>query len=148
MTKKQLGQFFTTNSDYILQNLDRYIKGKIVSDPFAGSGDLLDWAKNNGAKKTSGFDVDKKLIGNKNIFYNDSLNNPKKYQFVLTNPPYLNINKADKLTKKKYFKNSNFEDLYQISLSAIMDSEEGIVIVPINFLSAVRMGRCWNLFYQ
>ena len=148
MTKKQLGQFFTTNSDYILQNLDRYIKGKIVSDPFAGSGDLLDWAKNNGAKKTSGFDVDKKLIGNKNIFYNDSLNNHKKYQFVLTNPPYLNINKADRLTKEKYFKNSNFEDLYQISLSAIMDSEEGIIIVPINFLSAENSLKIRNLFFS
>ena len=148
MTKKQLGQFFTTNSDYILQNLDRYIKGKIVSDPFAGSGDLLDWAKNNGAKKTSGFDVDKKLIGNKNIFYNDSLNNLKKYQFILTNPPYLNINKADRLTKEKYFKNSNFEDLYQISLSAIMDSEEGIVIVPINFLSAENSLKIRSLFFS
>jgi len=148
MTKKQLGQFFITNSDHILQNLDRYIKGKIVSDPFAGSGDLLDWAKNNGAKKTSGFDVDKKLIGNKNIFYNDSLNNHKKYQFVLTNPPYLNINKADRLTKEKYFKNSNFEDLYQISLSAIMDSEEGIVIVPINFLSAENSLKIRNLFFS
>lgn len=28
MSKKQLGQFFTTNSNYILQNLEKYIKNK------------------------------------------------------------------------------------------------------------------------
>ena len=35
-----------------------------------------------------------------------------------------------------YFKNSGLEDLYHLSLRAIMNSNEGIVIVPINFLSA------------
>jgi len=148
MSKKQLGQFFTTNSDYILQNLDKYVKGKIITDPFAGGGDLLNWARNKKAKKIIGLDIDKNLIDNKNIFYNDSLNNPKKYKFVLTNPPYLNVNKADKITKEKYFNNSDFEDLYQISFSAIMDSEEGIVIVPINFLSAENSLKIRNLFFS
>ena len=36
--KKQLGQFFTKNSDYILGGLDKYVKNKRVIDPFAGSG--------------------------------------------------------------------------------------------------------------
>ena len=34
--KKQFGQFFTTNSDYILPEFGKYIKGKEVVDPFAG----------------------------------------------------------------------------------------------------------------
>ena len=136
MIKKQLGQFFTKNSEYILQNLDKYVKNKTIIDPFAGSGDLLQWAKDNGAKAVRGYEVDSKLVDNKKIFLNDSLKNPKTYKFVLTNPPYLNINKADKNTKEKYFINSRFEDLYQISLSAIMNSDEGIIIIPINFLSA------------
>lgn len=148
MTKKQLGQFFTVNSDYILKDLDKFIKGKNIIDPFAGGGDLLTWAKKHGAKSVIGYDVDKKYVNNKKIYFNDTINNPLKYKFVLTNPPYLNINKADKLTKEKYFKNSNFEDLYQISLSAIMNSEEGIVIIPINFLSAENSLKIRNLFFS
>src|SRR4030042_4325465 len=102
LKKKQLGQFFTKNSNYILQNLDKYIKGKNVADPFAGSGDLINWAKNNKAKKVVGFDVDEKYIDNKIIFKNDSLRNPKSYEFIITNPPYLNINKANKKIKENY----------------------------------------------
>ncbi|MEK7555197.1 MAG: hypothetical protein AAB516_00015 [Patescibacteria group bacterium] len=147
MTKKQLGQFFTTNSDYILQNLEKYIKGKEVIDPFAGNGDLIGWAKKNGARKIKGFDVDKKLVDGKIIFHNDGILNPKRYKFVLTNPPYLNVNKADDSIKKKYFRMSEFEDFYQISLFSLMNSEEGIVIVPINFLSAENSRKIRNLFF-
>ncbi len=148
MIKQQLGQFFTTNSEYILQNLGKYIKGKEVVDPFAGNGDLIEWAKKNGAKRIEGFDVDKKLVDNKIIFYNDSILNPKKYKFILTNPPYLNINKADNVIKGKYFNKGRFEDLYQISLSSIMNSEEGVVIIPINFLSAENSKKIRNLFFS
>jgi hypothetical protein len=147
MNKKQLGQFFTTNSDYILRDLEKYVKDKEVVDPFAGSGDLINWAKKNGVKKIKGFDVDKKLVDNKIVFYNDSILNPKKYKFVLTNPPYLNVNKAEKQIKEKYLKTSGFEDLYQASLFSLMDSEEGIVIVPINFLSAGNSKKIRNLFF-
>lgn len=148
MSKKQLGQFFTVNSSYILKDLNKYIKGKDVIDPFAGGGDLLLWAKENSAKSVIGYDVDKKYVDNKKIYFNDSLNNPLKYKFVLTNPPYLNINKADKETKEKYFKNHNFEDLYQISIASIMNSEEGIMIVPINFISAENSKKIKQLFFS
>jgi len=36
MTKSQLGQFFTTNSDYIFQGLEGFVKNKEITDPFAG----------------------------------------------------------------------------------------------------------------
>ena len=54
--KKQLGQFFTTNSSYILQGFKEHIKGKVVYDPFAGNQDLIEWATQNGCKKVVGFD--------------------------------------------------------------------------------------------
>ncbi|MFH1173124.1 MAG: hypothetical protein V1692_01175, partial [bacterium] len=79
MDKKQLGQFFTTNSDYILHGLESFVVGKEVFDPFAGGADLIYWAKKNQAKTIKGFDVDKKYIDKKNIFYNDSINNPLNY---------------------------------------------------------------------
>ena len=102
-TKKQLGQFFTTNSDYILDGLQNYIKGKNVTDPFAGSQDLMLWAKKHGAKDVFGFDIDKKYIDDKKVLENDSLNNPKKYNFVITNPPYLHKNKADQKPDSQKF---------------------------------------------
>lgn len=147
MSKKQLGQFFTTNSDYILQGLEPFIAGKTVTDPFAGGADLIRWAKKNGAKSIKGFDIDKKYIDKKNVFWNDSINNPLEYKFVLTNPPYLHKNKADKETKKLYF-NEQFEDLYQRSLFSIMNSDEGVAIVPINFLSADNSSKIRNIFFS
>lgn len=149
-SKRQFGQFFTKNSDYILHGLEKYIKGKTVIDPFAGNGDLIEWAEKNKVKNIKGYDVDRKYVDDKNIFYNDSINNSLKYKFVLTNPPYLHKNKADKKTKEKYFagNNSHFEDLYQVSINSILNSEEGILIVPLNFLSAENSDRIRRIFFK
>lgn len=112
--KRNLGQFFTTNSDYILQGLDQFVKNKEITDPFAGNQDLLKWARLNSCKKIIGFDCDKKYIDGRNVFFNDSINHAKDYKFVCTNPPYLHKNKAAKEIKEKFFygNNSNFEDFY------------------------------------
>ena len=146
--KKQLGQFFTKNSDYILNGLEKFIKDKDVIDPFAGSGDLISWARNYGAIKVMGYDVDKKRANNTDIFYHDSIKYPQRYKFVLTNPPYLNVNKAIRKIKEEYFKEGEFEDLYQISLFSVLGSEEGIIIVPINFLSAENSKKIRNIFFS
>lgn len=147
-SKKQLGQFFTARADYILQGLEKFVRGKEVVDPFAGFGDLLEWAAKNDAASAKGLDVDPTLIKKGRIFENDSLLAPQKYKFVLTNPPYLNVNKADIKTKTTYFATKEFEDLYQLSLKSIMDSEEGVVIVPINFLSAYNAQKIRDLFFS
>jgi len=146
--KKQLGQFFTQNSDYILNGLEKFIKGKDITDPFAGNGDLISWAMNYGAIKARGCDIDKKHVNNADIFYRDSIKFPQQYKFVLTNPPYLNVNKTDQKTKEAYFNKGGFEDLYQISLFSILDSEEGIIIVPINFLPAENSKKIRNIFFS
>ena len=111
--KKQFGQFFTTNSDYILQGLEGFSKNKEVIDPFAGSQDLINWSRKNNCKKAIGFDCDKKYVDNNNVFYNDSINSIQKYKFICTNPPYLHKNKADQKTKERFFSgtHSSFEDL-------------------------------------
>jgi len=150
MNKRQLGQFFTKESNYILQGLKKYISGKSVIDPFAGDGDLIEWAKKNKAINVRGYDVDRRYVDNKNIFYNDSINKPLNYNFVLTNPPYLHKNKAIKEIKDKYFadQNSRFEDLYQVSINSISNSEEGILIVPLNFLSAENSDKIRRMFFE
>jgi len=118
LKKRNLGQFFTTNSDYILRGFNEFVKGKDITDPFAGNQDLLNWSKANNCKKIIGFDCDKNYIDDKKVFYNDSINSPKNYKFVCTNPPYLHKNKAPKEIKEKFFSgaNANFEDLYQASI--------------------------------
>jgi len=148
--KKQLGQFFTTNSSYILQGFEKFVRGKIVFDPFAGNQDLVKWAKQNNCKKVIGFDCDKKYTDNKEVFLNDSINNQKQYKFVCTNPPYLHKNKADKKTKERFFsgKNSIFEDLYQVSIFSLLNSEEGIIIIPLNFLCAENSKKIRDLFFE
>lgn len=148
--KRNLGQFFTTNSDYILQGFGGFVKNKEIADPFAGNRDLLNWAKNHKCGKFIGFDCDKNYIDEKNVFFNDSLNSPKDYKFVCTNPPYLHKNKATKEIKEKFFsgRNSNFEDLYQVSIFSILNCEEGIIIVPLNFLCAENSKKIRELFFE
>jgi len=108
----------------------------------------LEWAKKNGAKAVSGYDVDASLADGRKILLNDSLLRPKQYGFVVTNPPYLNINKADRHTKSLYFQDHKYEDLYQLSLASLISSKEGIVIVPVNFLSAENSKRIRELFFS
>lgn len=148
--KKQNGQFFTKNSDYILNGFELYIKGKDAVDPFAGNQDLIKWAEKNGANYISGYDVDEKYACNKKVFLGDSIKNIRPYRFIITNPPYLHKNKANKETKDKYFsgENTNFEDLYQVSINSIMNCEEGIIIVPLNFLSAENSRKIRDTFFE
>ncbi len=150
MTKVQLGQFFTTNSDYILQGLEKFVRNKEIIDPFAGNRDLFAWAEKNKCKKITGFDCDKNYVDGKKVFYGDSINSSRKYGFVLTNPPYLHKNKADKKTKDNFFSGAHsfFEDLYQVSIYSILNSEEGILIVPLNFLCAENSKKIRNLFFE
>ena len=67
--KQQFGQFFTTNTDYILDGFSDFVRNKRVADPFAGRADLLSWAKKNGAKSVRGYDIDDSLVDNKLVFF-------------------------------------------------------------------------------
>jgi hypothetical protein len=135
-TKKELGQFFTTNSEKILQGFEDTVKGKIVMDPFAGGGDLLKWAEMHGAIHVSGLDIDPSLVGN-NIKLNDSLVAIPHASFIITNPPWLASNKMRKSQKDKY-PMDQYEDLYLLSMKRVLESDpdEGIAILPVNFFSA------------
>jgi hypothetical protein len=146
-TKQKLGQFFTTNVDHILQGFEHLVNRKHIVDPYAGGGDLLDWAVRNGAASIKGFDIDPKCVNN-NISINDSLAEiPKIGDFNLTNPPYLAKNKMDKTIKNKYL-NNDIEDFYLLAIKKIIDSgcNEGIIIIPVNFFSAENSDKIRNEF--
>lgn len=127
--KKQLGQFFTKNSEYIVGNLiDIFPDDSTIVDPFCGEGDLLKMVKK---YNIIGYDIDKKIKG---VIQQDTLNNPPDYKnkWIITNPPYLSRNKnKNKLLYDKY----ELNDLYKISIKTIMDCEGGVIIIPLNFFS-------------
>ena len=109
--KSQLGQFFTTNADYILQDLKIPPYVKHIIEPFAGNGDLL-------PKSTSYtlecYDIDPKKDF---ITKRDTLLEPPSYldKFVLTTPPYLARNKSK---DKSLFDKYKMNDLYKCFLSS------------------------------
>lgn len=136
--KKILGQFYTTNYEYILQNMSIPSNIKIIVEPFAGNCDLLNFIVNEEKSKYNFelYDIDPKKD---NIIKQDTLNNPVslKNKFVLTNPPYLARNKSkDKFLFDKY----NVNDLYKCFIKQLITekAQGGILIIPLNFWCSIR----------
>ena len=132
--KQNLGQFYTTNYDYILQNLIIPEDIETIIEPFAGNGDLLKFI----TKKINieCYDIDPKQSF---IKKRDTLLNPPEYKnkFVLTNPPYLARNKSK---NKQIFDKSGQNDLYKCFLSNLINDVclGGILIIPLNFWCSIR----------
>jgi hypothetical protein len=135
-TKQKLGQFYTTNYDYILQNL--YIPKNIIKiiEPFAGNGDLLNFIKDKEYYELECYDIEptKDYIIEKNTILDPpNLNN----SFILTNPPYLARNKSN---DKELFDKYKTNDLYKCFIEILISNEclGGILIVPLNFICSIR----------
>ena len=142
--KQRLGQYFTTNADYILSGYESVVQGRSVIDPFAGGCDLLTWAEKNGASSTHAYDLDPKAD---HIQANDSIRTPPRYagHLVVTNPPYLSRNKAR--GDKSVFDQWAESDLYKCHLASLsVDCDEAIEIVPSNFFCESRAGIRNRLF--
>lgn len=133
-SKKLLGQFYTTNSDYILQGLT-IPDGIEIVEPFVGNGDLVGWIERN-IKDYSiqTFDIDPKTECSE---VRDTLLTPPSYEgkYVITNPPFLAKNKNE---NKTLYNKYNVDDLYKSFLITIIDGncQGGIVIIPLNFFSS------------
>jgi hypothetical protein len=135
MEKKNLGQFYTTNYNYILQNLFIPENTITIIEPFCGSGELLKFIDDNKFKIET-FDIDPKIkVSEKR----DTLLNPPSYKdkFILTNPPYLARNKCK---EKKIFDFYNVNDLYKCFIKELLmnQCQGGIIIIPLNFWSSIR----------
>ena len=136
MSKKQLGQFYTTNYEYILSNMTIPTDVNYIIEPFVGNGDLLRFIKDPTKYIIETYDIDPKHV---DTIKQDTLANPPCYtnKFVLTNPPYLSRNKSiDKELYNKY----NCNDLYKCFIVNLIESvcHGGIIIVPLNFISSIR----------
>lgn len=135
--KKQLGQFYTTNYDYILNGL--YIPSDIdkIIEPFVGNGDLLKFINKTEKKyKIEKYDIEPKIddaIQQDTLLHSPDYNN----KFIITNPPYLARNKSiDKTIFDKY----NQNDLYKCFISILTSNLclGGIIIIPLNFWCSIR----------
>jgi hypothetical protein len=139
--KKAFGQFYTTNNEYILQNMK--IPDDIIDiiEPFAGNGDLVNFIKNTENLKNIKYNIDCYDIEPKKdyIIKRDTINEPPDYnnKYVITNPPYLARNKS---ADKKLFDKYNVNDLYKCFIKNIIDITclGGIIIIPLNFWSSIR----------
>ena len=137
MSKKQLGQFYTTNYEYILSNMEIPNNVDTIVEPFVGNGDLLKFIKTNAKSYTvEMYDIDPKIA---NTIKQDTLKNPPDYtnKFILTNPPYLAKNKSK---EKDIYIQYKCDDLYKCFIINIISNicQGGIIIIPLNFISSTR----------
>jgi len=135
MSKKQLGQFYTTNYEYILSNMKIPNNVKTIVEPFVGNGDLLKFIKKTNYKLEI-YDIDPKIT---DTIKRDTLKNPPDYtdKFILTNPPYLARNKSK---EKDIYEKYKCDDLYKCFITNIISNicQGGIIIIPLNFISSIR----------
>ena len=130
--KQKLGQFMTTNFNYILQDL--YVPENInIIEPFVGKGHLCHFVSGREVKK---YDIDPQIEG---TIKQDTLLNPPSYlnQFILTNPPYLARNKSP---EKYIFDKYKVNDLYKCFIKELITNQclGGILIIPLNFFCSIR----------
>lgn len=137
MSKKQeYGQYYTTQYEYILQNLHIPEDIKTIVEPFCGEGHLLQFIDDETPHELETYDIDPKTEW---TMKQDTLENPPNYndKFVLTNPPYLARNKS---TNKEIYDKYDTNDLYKCFLKELLDNQcaGGIIIIPLNFWSSIR----------
>jgi hypothetical protein len=135
--KKDKGQFYTTQSSYILEGFDVPSDARCIMEPFAGQGDLIDWAKQRSALPIESYDIQPKRD---DIQQRDTLHDPPNYEnaWILTNPPYLARNKSQ---NKQLYDQYDTNDLYKCFLSSVVkqgNCRGGIVIIPSGFFFSSR----------
>jgi hypothetical protein len=135
-SKSLLGQFYTTNYQYILKNMKIPDGITTIIEPFAGQGDLLNFLGTNHSYDIECYDIEPRQ---EFIIQRDTLRNPPSYddKFVLTNPPYLARNKSQ---NKELYDKYKCNDLYKCFIITLINSKPlgGIIIIPLNFICSVR----------
>jgi len=153
--KHDLGQFFTTNYEKILDGMDvlflKWMNEKRIEkiiEPFCGNGILLHfiWKLSSQLLTPLSYycydiepQIEASISSQHHVVKQDTLLNPPNYlnSFILTNPPYLARNKSE---KKEIFDKYQENDLYKCFLKEIIVNKchGGILILPLNFLSSIR----------
>lgn len=139
--KRTLAQFFSTNAAYIFQGFPTPTS-KIVIEPFAGRGDLIEWVRTQGyTGNIESFDI---MPQHPYITRQDTLRTPPSYidKWIITNPPFIARNKTTEHRDLYDYYETN--DLFKIFMMTLIGTDEkgtaagGYVIIPLNFLCSVR----------
>ena len=135
--KKDKGQFYTTQSSYILEGFTIPTDARCIMEPFAVKGYLIDWVKQCSTLSIEAYDIQPKRD---DIQQRDTLQDPPNYEnaWILTNPPYLARNKSQ---NKQLYDQYDTNDLYKCFLSSVVKQENcrgGIVIIPSGFFFSSR----------
>jgi hypothetical protein len=141
-SKKQLGKFYTEEYNYIFQDflLPPHDSTHFM-EPFVGKGHLLRFLENYynlplASLHIDYFDLEQHMEGTD---IRDSIQTPPHYEntFILTNPPYLALNKTN---EKETFRMYGVNDLYKCFLKTVIHGNPsgGLFILPINFWSSIR----------
>ena len=144
--KAALGQFMTTRSSYILQEIDLpVVPTNNVIEPFMGNGDLLKHYKLD-PKDCTCYDIEPKDTFTSR---RDTLRNPPSFtgKIVITNPPYFAKNKAKDKTIYDIY---DEDDLYKCFLRILINDLclGGVLIIPVNFLSSPEMFKDFTRIYK
>jgi hypothetical protein len=143
--KRTRGQYYSSQAIKILTGLSFTLPeptSTIVIEPFAGQGDLIEWAKNHhGYTGTvECYDIDPKVIPNVQTIQRNTLLDPPDYtnKYVLTNPPFLAGNKSSDAITKRILKKYDTDDLFKAFILSICltDTEScvgGTLILPVGF---------------
>ena len=133
--KENFGQFFTTSDNWLYPQIKSFISNDKVLDPFAGDGNIFKTLMKIGMNDFRGMDIDDSLMWKAN---DGLISIPKTDRMIITNPPYLAKNSANRksLDSYKYFADNNCSDLYQIALIKMLESHNDIIaIVPETFIN-------------
>jgi hypothetical protein len=138
-TKKTRGQFYTTNSAYILAGATVPTTANRMIEPFAGQGDLLKWFETQGSTlPVEAYDIEPK---HPSVVQRDTLADPPNYAnaWILTNPPYLARNKS---ASKTIFDQYGTNDLYKCFIMSLTSQPTpaagGLIIIPAGFFFSPR----------
>lgn len=134
--KHKLGQYFTSNYEYILQNFRIPNEIQTIIEPFTGNGDLLNFISDKTKYTIECYDIEPR---NTHTVQRDTILVPPCYlnKFVLSNPPYIARNKSD---EKTLFDKYDVNDLYKCFIKEILMNCAlgGIIIIPLNFWCSIR----------
>lgn len=134
--KKELGQFYSLNCDYILQGMYILNGVQAIIEPFGGCGSLIKWVFARTSINVESYDISPKFSG---VLQRDVFNKIPVYtnKFIITNPPYLAKNKVH---NKSIFNLYKTDDLYKCFILQLLNNIcfGGILIVPLNFFCSFR----------
>jgi hypothetical protein len=135
MKKQNLGQYNTKNSVWLRPHIIEFIMdagASTIVDPYAGNGDIFTALHLHDCHAHYvGYDIDPELNWPKN----DGLKDIPEHDnaIVVTNPPYLAKNSANRndLESYKYFKDNDYEDLYQLAIHRVLARyKKAVFIIP------------------